>query len=105
MILMKLVFNLIRLMVNTKILTKRTKQNKVLTDKALEIASNPEYDGYQRGPASMVYMFFNKKFAVSGVTMLANKSVKSLQLANELHEPIIRKFKRRRVYLSFKYNI
>ena len=92
MILMKLVFNLIRLMVNTKILTKRTKQNKVLTDKALKIASNPEYDGYQRGPASMVYMFFNKKFAVSGVAMLANKSVKSLQLANELHEPIIRKF-------------
>ena len=27
------------------------------------------------------------------------------QLANELHKPIIKKFKRRRVYLSFKDNI
>ena len=37
--------------------------------------------------------------------MLANKSMSNQQLANELHKPIIKKFKRRRVYLSFKDNI
>ena len=36
----------------------RTKSDKVLRDKAYNIASNPEYDGYQRGLASMVYIIF-----------------------------------------------
>ena len=45
----------------------------------------------------MVYKFFNKKYVVSGVATLTYKSaIKSmsnhLQLANELHKPIIRKF-------------
>ena len=53
----------------------------MLTDKALKIAGNPEYDGYQGGLASMVYMFFNKNFAGSGVTTLANKSVKSATIS------------------------
>ena len=30
-------------------------------DKAYTIASNPEYDGYQRGLASMVYKFFDQQ--------------------------------------------
>ena len=42
-------------------LINRTKSDKVLRDKAYNIASNPEYDGYQRGLASMVYTFFDKK--------------------------------------------
>ena len=33
---------------NYKDLTKRTKSDKVLRDKAFEIASNPEYDGYDK---------------------------------------------------------
>ena len=33
------------------------------------------------------------------------KSMSNQQLANELHQPIIRKFKKRRVYSSFKDNI
>ena len=39
--------------------------------------------------------------------MLANKSANepNYQLANELHKPIIRKFKKRKVYLSFRDNI
>ena len=41
-----------------KDLTNRTKSEKVLRDKAYDIASNPEYDSYQRGLASMVYKFF-----------------------------------------------
>ena len=35
--------------------------DKVLKDKAFEIANNPKYDGRQRGLASMVYKFFDKK--------------------------------------------
>ena len=93
-----------------KDLTKRTQSDKVLRDKAFKIASNSEYDGYQRGLASMVFVFFDKKSAGSGVATLANKSaIKSmpnqLQIANELHKTIIREIKRRRVYSSFKDNI
>ena len=40
---------------------KRTASDKVLKDKAFNIAKNPKYDGYQRGIASMVYKFFGKK--------------------------------------------
>ena len=36
----------------------RTQSDKVLRDKATKIASDPKYDGYQRGLASMVYKFF-----------------------------------------------
>ena len=44
-----------------KDLINRTKSDRVLKDKAYDIASNPEYDGYQRGLASMVYKFFDSK--------------------------------------------
>ena len=83
-----------------KDLAKRTVADKVLRDKAFKIASDQKYDGYQRGLASMVYKFFDKKSSGSG---LANKE--NIQLANELHKPIIRKFNKRKVYSSFKYNI
>ena len=56
-------------------------------------ALRDKYDGYQRGLGSMVYKFFDKKSKGSGVT-LANKSIpENEQLAEELHKPIIRKFK------------
>ena len=45
----------------TKDLVKRIQSDKVLKDKAFKIASDPKYDGYQRGLASMVYKFFDKK--------------------------------------------
>ena len=41
----------------------RTASDKILRDKAFNIAKNPKYDGYQRGLASIVYKFFDKKFA------------------------------------------
>ena len=44
-----------------KDLAWRTVSDKVLRDKAFDIAKNPKYDGYQRGLASMVYKFFDKK--------------------------------------------
>ena len=84
----------------SKDLAKRTQSDKVLRDKAFKIASDPKYDGYQRGLASMVYKFFDKKSSGSGVDAEPN-----YQLANELHRQIIRKFKRRKVYSSFRDNI
>ena len=93
-----------------KDLTKRTVVDKVLRDKAFNIARDLKYDGYKRGLASMVYKFFNKKTKVSGVTTLANKSAikpipQNQQLAEELHKPIIIIIKKRKVYSAFKDNI
>ena len=83
-------------------LTKGTKSDKVLRDKALRIPSNPKQYGYQRGLASMVYRFFDKKSASlnkSSGSGIANEP--NYQLANELHEPIIRKFKKKKSLLIF----
>ena len=82
---------------------KRTASDKILRDKAFNIAKNPKYDGYQRGIASMVYKSFDKISAGSGVNMHANNE-RPLDLAEELHKPIIRKFKKRTVYSRFKDN-
>ena len=75
-------------------LAKITAADKVLRDKAFNIAKDPKDDGYQRGLASMVYKFFDKKTAGSGVTTLSNKSaIKSMrqneQLAEVLRKTII----------------
>ena len=85
-----------------KDLINRTEADKVLKDKAYDIASNPEYDGYQRGLASMVYKFFDKKSTGSGINKI--KSSSSI-LADELHKPVIKKFKKIKVYSQFKDNI
>ena len=50
-----------------KYLAKRTMADKFLRDKAFKIASDQKYDGYQRGLASMVYTFFDKKSEGSGI--------------------------------------
>ena len=50
----------------------------------------------------MVYKCFEKKSKGSGIK---NEIKENQQLANELHKPIIRKFKKRKVYSSFKGNI
>ena len=101
-----------------KDLINRTKADKVLKDKAYNIASNPKYDGYQRGLASMVYKFFDKKSAaepsanhVMGSGIAKPSSLKrvakdsSLILADQLHKPIIRKFNERKLYSQIKDNI
>ena len=84
-----------------KDLAKRTAADQFLRDKAINFAKDPKYDGYQRGLATMVYIFFYKKTAGS--------SIKSMQqnekLAEVLHKPIIRKFKKRKVYPALKDNI
>ena len=50
-----------------KDLEKRTQSDIVLKNKALEIASNPKCNGYERGLASMVYKFFDKESKGSGL--------------------------------------
>ena len=88
-----------------KDLINRTEADKVLRDKAYDIASNPEYDGYQRGLASMVYKFFDKKSTGTGFKKLKNTARNSSILADERHTPIIRKFNKRKIYSQFKDNI
>ena len=57
----------------------------------------------------MVYKFFDKISAGSGVNMHASNGrpfeLATQKLAEKLHKPIIRKFKKRAVYLGFKDNI
>ena len=92
-----------------KDLKKRTASDNVLRDKAFNIAKNPKYDGYQRRLTSMIYKFFDKKTKGSVVTLANISAIKSItqneQLAEELHKPIIRKFKKWIVYSTFKDNI
>ena len=83
-----------------KDLINRTKSDNVLRDKAYNIAINPEYDGYQRGLASMVHKFFDKKSMGSGFV----KDSFSI-LADELHKLVIKKFNKIKVYSQFKDNI
>ena len=72
-------------------LDKRTQSEIILTDKAFENASNPKLVDYQRGLTPMVFMFFDKKSTGSGIK---SEIKENQQLANELHDPIVRKCKR-----------
>ena len=91
-----------------------------LRNSACDTASNPKYDGYQRGLASMVYKFFDSKAApldkktISGKdnakhtakpsSLERTKEINKI-LAEELHKPVIKKFNERKVYSQFKDNI
>ena len=68
---------------------KRTYSDKILGDKALNIAKNRKYDGFQREIASTVYNFFDKHSKGTGVNIALEFNE---QLAEELHKPNIRKF-------------
>ena len=85
-----------------KDLNRRTFADKVLCDKAFNIAKDPKYDGYQRGLASMVYKVFDKKTSGSSIK---NKNISTKELAEELHKPNIRKFNKRKVHSPFIDNI
>ena len=81
----------------------------MLKDKALNIAKNPKYDDYQRGLASIVNKFFDKKSAllpdksVSSSGVVNNEIKQNLQLAEELYKAIIRKLKKKKkVILDLK---
>ena len=73
--------------------------DKVLLDKAFNIAKNPKFDGYQRGVASTVYKVFDNKFSnahsLTGINSdVVSKNKRPSDLAKELHEPIISKFEK-----------
>ena len=78
-----------------KDLARRTASDTILRDKAFNIDKKPKYDGYQRGLASMVYKFFDKKSKGSGVNIEVKHNE---QLAKKLQKPIIRNFKKRTVF-------
>ena len=85
-----------------KDLEKRTASNKVLRNKAFNVAKNPKLDAYQRRLASTIYKYLNKKSKDRdfNIEMMHNE-----QLAEELDKPIIGNFKKRTVYSRFKDNI
>ena len=85
-----------------KDLLRRTCSDKILRDKAFNIAKNPKYDRYRGVLASIVYKFFDKNSKGGGVNIEVKHNE---QLAKELHKPIIRKFKKRTVYSGFKDEI
>ena len=84
-----------------KYLRGRTQSDIYLKNKAYEIAVNPRVDGFQRALGSMVWKFFNGR----SKKLLKGSGINNKELANELHKPIIKKLKRRKVYSSFKGNI
>ena len=57
------------------LLTGRTGSGKVLRDPAFKFTSNPEYDGYKRDIASMIFKFFNKK-SISNPDTASGKLIK-----------------------------
>ena len=83
-----------------KDLKDRTQSDVVLKNKAYKIAADPKYNGYERALASIVWKYFNERSK-----KVIGLGIETKQLANELHKPIIRKFKRRKVYSSHRYNI
>ena len=79
-------------------LIKRTQLDKVLRDKAFRIESVPKYNGYQRWLALMVYELIDKKSTgVADIESIINLQTNFIE--------IIRKFKKRKVYLWFRDNI
>ena len=76
-------------------LPKRTASDKVLCDKAFNIAKNPKFEGCQCGFASMVYTFFDKMSVATRCNTFGgavkSESLSDQQLSKELHKPIILK--------------
>ena len=66
-----------------------TISDKILKNRAYEIARNHNYDGHQRALTGMLYKFFDKK---TGLGVSVNE-----QLAEILHKTVIKIFERRKV--------
>ena len=75
----------------SKDLIKRTQSGKVLKYKAFKIASNPKYNGYQRGLLSVVSDFLIKNrlrlINLKGVVLLMNQIINwQMNFTNQLLE-------------------
>ena len=83
---------------DSKDLTKWTISTRFWKIKLNEIVINPKYDGCQRELASIVHRLSDKKTGLEA-------SVNEYYLALELHKPVIKKFKRGKVYARFKNTV
>ena len=81
---------------------KNSLLSKIFYDKAFNIIIHPKYEGYQRGLASMISQFFDKKALGSGIK---NENISNNELPEELHKPILRKFKKRILQSAFLQNV
>ena len=82
---------------DSKDLTKRTAADKILRNTAFNVAKDPKYDGYQRGLASMVYKFFDKKSVGSGAKRVNTKiTTQNQQLAEEFHSLLLKNLEKER---------
>ena len=94
-----------------KNLPRRTAFDKLLRDKAFNIAKDLKQDEYQINLIQRLINVLIKKTSSgvvrskTSVTQVKSANMTSQQLVEELHRPIIRKFEKRKVYSSFIYNI
>ena len=84
-----------------KDILNRRQSDIVLKNKALKIATDPRFNGYRTGLASMVYKFFNERTKGSGIHLQA-KSLNNEILAEELHKPIIKTLKEEKYILHLQ---
>ena len=88
--------------VGYKYLPRRTIPDRVLSHEPFAIASNPQYgDGYQLGLYSTIYKFFQKKSRDPTTHSRTGIISNDPNLANKIHKPITRQFKKRKIYSSF----
>ena len=90
----------------------------MLRGKAFNIAESPKYDEYQKGLASIFYEFFDKNTSGGAATLtlsgtlatrnksaIKNETLHNKELAEQVHNQIIRKFEKRKVHSPFIDNI
>ena len=69
--------------------------DQILRNKAFNIAKNLQYDGYQRGLASMIYKYFDQETSGGAATqnkfVFQYKNISKKRLAEELYKPVIKK--------------
>ena len=86
-----------------KDLKRRTDSDKILRNKAFNVAKNPKYGGYQRGLASMVYKLFDKKSKGSDVVNLLIMRFNKIynQLGNYTNQ-LLENLKKEKLILDLK---
>ena len=85
-----------------KDLSRRTALDKVLRDKAFDIAKNSKHDEYHSRLVWMVYKSFDKNYFGGAATRTSKSAIKfkimsKQKLAEELQKPIIKNFEKQRV--------
>ena len=90
---------------NSANLAKRTFSDNILKDRPYEFAITPEHAGYQSGLATMVYKVFDKKIRYRAIATSKMGANANEMLAQELHKPVIKNLKTKKVYSNFKDNV